>query len=201
DILEAGAAYGCSDSGAGERVLVEFVSANPTGPLHVGHGRGAAYGDCVARLLAATGYDVAREYYVNDAGRQMDILALSLYLRYLEAGGAALRYPEAAYRGDYIKDSAQRLRARDGARYEQPIDTLFADIPADAEQSGDKDAHVDALIERSRTLLGEATFRALLQFILDEQLADIEGDLSHFGVHFERWFSERSLVTEDLMDR
>src|SRR5699024_9964525 len=74
EILDSGPEYGRSDMGAGERVLVEFVSANPTGPLHVGHGRGAAYGDCVARLLDAAGYDVAREYYVNDAGRQMDIL-------------------------------------------------------------------------------------------------------------------------------
>ena len=201
DILTAGDAYGRSDSGAGEKVLVEFVSANPTGPLHVGHGRGAAYGDCVARLLDAVGHDVAREYYVNDAGRQMAILALSLYLRYLEHGGARLRYPQAAYRGDYVNDSAQRLRQRDGARYEQPVAALFADIPADAEQGGDKDAHVDALIERSQTLLGAATFRALLQFILDEQLADIEADLAHFRVQFERWFSERSLVTDDLMDK
>src|SRR5699024_10589933 len=174
---------------------------NPTGPLHVGHGRGAAYGDCVARLLDAAGYAVAREYYVNDAGRQMDILALSLYLRYLEAGGAELRYPGAAYRGDYVKESAQRLRDADGAKYEQPVTRLFADLSDDAEQNDDKDAHVDALIQRSRMLLGDDTFRQLLQFILDEQLAGIEDDLSHFGVQFDRWFSERSLVTDDLMDK
>src|SRR5699024_2843297 len=85
--------------------------------------------------------------------------------------------------------------------YEQSVTQLFAEVPADAEQGGDKDAHIDALIERSRTLLGEATFRTLLQFILDEQLAGIEDDLAHFGVHFDRWFSERSLVTDDLMDK
>lgn len=200
EILDAGDAYGHSDIGAGERVLVEFVSANPTGPLHVGHGRGAAYGDCVARLLNAAGYDVAREYYVNDAGRQMDILALSLYLRYLEADGRELRYPENAYRGDYVKESAQRLRASAGTKYLQPISALFADIAPDAEQGGDKDAHVDALIERSRSLLGRDSFLELLQFILDEQLADIEDDLSNFGVHYDRWFSERSLVTDDTVN-
>src|SRR5699024_1647670 len=86
-------------------------------------------------------------------------------------------------------------------RYEQPVAALFADIPVDAEQGGHKDAHGDALIERSQTLLGAATFHALLQFILDEQLADIEADLAHFRVQLERWFSDRSLVTDDLMDK
>src|SRR5699024_3108533 len=199
DILEAGAAFGRSDSGAGQRVLVEFVSANPTGPLHVGHGRGAAYGDCVARLLEATGHEVAREYYVNDAGRQMDILALSLYLRYLQAGGAALRYPQAAYHGDYVQTAAQRLRDTKGAQHERPVDELFDSVPADAAQDGDQDAHIDALTGNARRLLGADTFHSLLQFILDTQLSDIEADLAHFGVHFDRWFSERSLVTADNM--
>lgn len=199
DILDAGETYGRSTIGAGERVLVEFVSANPTGPLHVGHGRGAAYGDCVARLLDAAGYAVAREYYVNDAGRQMDILALSLYLRYLQTGGAELRYPQAAYRGDYVQTTAQRLRDRDATQYDRPVDALFGDVPADAANGGDKDAHIDGLIERARSLLGQDTFRALLTFILDNQISGIEADLVEFRVQFDRWFSERSLVTSDTV--
>src|SRR5690625_3239355 len=92
-VLETGEAYGRSDAGAGRKVLLEFVSANPTGPLHVGHGRGAAYGDSVAALLDAAGHAVTREYYVNDAGRQMDILAVSVWLRYLELHGGDIPFP------------------------------------------------------------------------------------------------------------
>ena len=88
-----GAAYGESRLGGGERVLLEFVSANPTGPLHVGHGRQAAYGATLANILTAAGFDVAREYYINDAGRQMDILAVSTWVRYLQLCGEALRFP------------------------------------------------------------------------------------------------------------
>ena len=108
-ILADGARYGESDEGAGRKVIVEFVSANPTGPLHVGHGRHAAYGDSVANLLAATGHDVHREYYVNDAGRQMDILAVSVWLRYLERCGETVAFPSNGYRGDYIRDIAADL--------------------------------------------------------------------------------------------
>ena len=110
-----GAAYGESTLGAGERVLVEFVSANPTGPLHVGHGRQAAYGATLANILAAVGYSVEREYYINDAGRQMDILAVSTWVRYLEACGESLPFPENGYRGDYVRPLAQRLRVAAGA--------------------------------------------------------------------------------------
>ncbi|MFA7388387.1 MAG: arginine--tRNA ligase, partial [Thiohalobacteraceae bacterium] len=99
DVLEQGARFGRSDLGAGRSVQVEFVSANPTGPLHVGHGRGAAYGAAVADLLEAVGYRVHREYYVNDAGRQMDILAASVYLRYLDLCGESFEFPSNGYKG------------------------------------------------------------------------------------------------------
>ena len=101
-ILALGDSYGRSTSGRGKSALVEFVSANPTGPLHVGHGRGAAYGATVANLLEAVGYRVAREYYVNDAGRQMEILAASTWLRYLEQCGERFDFPANGYRGDYL---------------------------------------------------------------------------------------------------
>ena len=109
-----GAKYGESTLGAGERVLLEFVSANPTGPLHVGHGRQAAYGATLANILRAVGFSVEREYYINDAGRQMDILAVSTWVRYLESYGEKLPFPENGYRGDYVRPLAQQLRASVG---------------------------------------------------------------------------------------
>ncbi len=110
DIHDRDDRFGSSDFGAGERVMVEFVSANPTGPLHVGHGRGAALGDGIARLLAFTGYDVQREYYINDSGRQIRTLGLSVFLRMEEEDGRAVDFPEDAYQGQYIRDLASRLR-------------------------------------------------------------------------------------------
>ena len=114
EILDADTAYGAVNIGQGQKFQVEFVSSNPTGPLHVGHGRGAAYGAAVADLLEAVGYDVHREYYVNDAGRQMDILATSVWLRYLELGGEEFDFPSNGYKGDYVQDIAATLRREGG---------------------------------------------------------------------------------------
>ncbi|MFL5090576.1 MAG: arginine--tRNA ligase, partial [Xanthobacteraceae bacterium] len=113
--IEAGAAFGRSDLGRGEKVNVEYVSANPTGPMHVGHGRGAVFGDALANLLAFAGYDVTREYYINDAGAQVDVLARSAYLRYREALGDEIGpIPEGLYPGDYLKPVGQALAAEHG---------------------------------------------------------------------------------------
>ncbi|MBT4812314.1 MAG: arginine--tRNA ligase, partial [Thiotrichales bacterium] len=108
-VFEQSSSYGKSQVGAGQKVLMEYVSANPTGPLHVGHGRGAAYGAATASLLKAAGYQVHREYYVNDAGRQMDILAASVWLRYLDLCGEEVTFPSNGYQGDYIWDIAATL--------------------------------------------------------------------------------------------
>ncbi len=117
-ILRAGTAFGDSQLGRGERVDVEFVSANPTGPMHVGHGRGAVVGDALAGLLAKSGFTVQREYYINDAGAQVDILARSTYLRYREALGEAIgTTPEDFYPGDYLIETAQALIVRDGRKW------------------------------------------------------------------------------------
>jgi arginyl-tRNA synthetase len=116
-VLKAGLSYGTSTTGQGQRVQVEFVSANPTGPLHVGHGRGAAFGATLANVLAAVGFTVTREFYVNDAGRQMDILALSTWLRYLELAGERVAFPQNAYQGTYIIDMAQQIFRAHGACY------------------------------------------------------------------------------------
>lgn len=191
-VLEAGADWGRGSQGAGLRVMVEFVSANPTGPLHVGHGRGAAYGDCVSRLLAFTGFDVTREYYINDAGRQMDILALSLWLRYLQACGEQLDFPGNAYQGDYVIEAAATLRAQRGDDLRIASDDVLA-AQADAESP---DVALDAMIARARDALGADEFLALLDIILTLQIDDIRDDLEQFRVGFDHWFSERGLVTE-----
>jgi len=195
-----GAAYGHSTLGGGERVLLEFVSANPTGPLHVGHGRQAAYGATLANILSAAGFRVEREYYVNDAGRQMDILAVSTWVRYLEACGEQLPFPQNGYRGDYVRPLAQQLRARVGARLRRDAALVLAGLPADA-PAGDKDAYIDALIARSRELIGTEGFQEVLQLSLSAMLADIRADLAEFGVHFEHWTSEHAFAASGAITR
>ena len=200
-ILTEGADFGRSTLGRRKKVQIEFVSANPTGPLHVGHGRGAAYGASLANVLDASGFDVAREYYVNDAGRQMDILALSAWLRYLELDGAGIEFPPNAYRGDYVHAMARALHERDGARYARPVSALLQGLP---DAAADPEAHLDALIARSKTLLG-AGYDDIHAYVLDQQLADCREDLTQFGVVFDTWYSERSLYdsgrVKDIIDR
>jgi arginyl-tRNA synthetase len=193
DILEQGERFGRSDAGKGKRIQVEFVSANPTGPLHVGHGRGAAYGAAVADLLEAVGYSVHREYYVNDAGRQMDILAASVYLRYLDLCGADVPFPANGYQGDYVWDIAATLHREHGDALQHPVAELCRDVPADEPDGGDKEAHIDGLIARTRTLLGEIRYRQVFDEGLTAILGNIHRDLEEFGVVYDDWFSERSL--------
>jgi arginyl-tRNA synthetase len=197
-ILAAGSRYGRAPRVGGEPVIVEFVSANPTGPLHVGHGRHAAYGDSVANLLDAAGHDVHREYYVNDAGRQMDILAVSVWLRYLQALGTELTFPSNGYRGDYILPIAGALAREAGDGLGRPVSAIFDGLPPDAPE-GDKDEHVDALIARMRELLGDEDYRRVHDLALNSILTDIRDDLEAFGVRFDNWFSERSLTDSGLV--
>lgn len=194
-VLAAGDEFGTTQAGAGQKVLLEYVSANPTGPLHVGHGRGAAYGATLANILQATGHKVEREYYVNDAGRQMDILATSVWLRYLADCGETFAFPSNGYKGDYIIDIAQQLRAEDAEQHRHSAEAVFADVPADAPEGGDKEQHIDALIVKAKTLLGDANYERVFQLALGSILDDIRQDLGEFGVHYDTWFSERSLVT------
>jgi arginyl-tRNA synthetase len=150
-IHSAGQQFGLSKIGAGKKVQVEFVSANPTGPLHVGHGRGAVYGSVVADLLAAVGFEVHREYYVNDAGRQMDILTTSIWLRYLEECGEVIPFPSNAYRGAYVRDIAATIHHNSQNEYRRPAELVMEDIPADEPAGGEKEKHIDALIDRAKT--------------------------------------------------
>ena len=196
-ILQCGVDYGKGGLGQNKKIQIEFVSANPTGPLHVGHGRGAAFGASLANILATAGFVVTREYYINDAGRQMDILALSTWLRYLEIAGLILTFPPNAYRGDYVCDMARQVFTRHGNEYTRDITQLFAGVP---DVVTDPEGHLDGLIANAKTLLG-SDYEYLHGFALNEQLADCRGDLAEFGVHFDHWFSERSLYDSGMVER
>lgn len=200
-IHEQGQAYGLSKVGLGKKIQVEFVSANPTGPLHVGHGRGAAYGSAVADLLEAVGFSVHREYYVNDAGRQMDILATSIWLRYQEECGERVLFPSNGYRGDYVREIAADIHRASANDYRRPAELVFENIPADEPQGGDKELHIDALIARTKTLLGPSLYRDFFQIGLDNILDDIRDDLKEFGVDYQEWFSERQLMDDGSVQK
>jgi len=206
-VLNEGENYGRSTQGGWQKVQVEFVSANPTGPLHVGHGRGAAYGASLATLLTFAGWDVTREYYVNDAGRQMDILGLSTWLRYLDQHGVAVPFPSNAYQGGYVRDMAAQMTVAHGDKYVRTADAVLAGTPgmpeagrADDEAKQQRDLHLDALIARAKELLGP-DWAYVHQHALSEQLADCRDDLEGFGVHFDVWFSEKALFDTGLVAR
>ncbi len=200
-VIEAGERYGHGEAGSRESVTVEFVSANPNGPLHIGHGRGAAYGASLANILEAFGHTVQREYYVNDAGRQMDILCVSVWLRYLELGGIGVRFPDNGYKGDYVIEIARGLRAAEGDRLRRSAIEISDGLPPDESDGGDKDTHIDALIARCKALLGEADYRIVFDAGLSWCLADIQQDLIEFGVRHDSYFSERSLITSGAITR
>ena len=206
-VLNEGENYGRSTQGGWQKVQVEFVSANPTGPLHVGHGRGAAYGASLATLLTFAGWDVTREYYVNDAGRQMDILGLSTWLRYLDQHGVAVPFPGNAYQGGYVRDMAAQMTVAHGDKYVRPAEAVLDGTPgmpdadrADDEAKQQRDLHLDALIARAKELLGP-DWAYVHQHALSEQLADCRDDLEGFGVHFDVWFSEKALFDTGLVAR
>ena len=200
-ILDEGREFGLSEVGAGQSVLVEYVSANPTGPLHVGHGRGAAYGSAVSNLLTAVGFKVHREYYVNDAGRQMDILAASVWLRYLEECGEVLAFPCNGYRGEYVRDIAADLLKQACSDYLHPAAKVMEGLPPDEPQGGDKEIHIDAVVARAKGLLGPEAYRHVFDAGLNSILDDIRQDLAEFGVEYEEWFSERGLDESKAVER
>ena len=196
DILNQGDDYGRNELGQNQLITVEYVSANPTGPLHVGHGRGAAFGDSLSRLLTFSGYQVHREYYFNDAGRQMDILALSVWLRYLEQLGIEINFPENCYQGEYIIDIAASIAVKFGNDFNRVIDEFF-----ETGQQADAELHLDQLIENMRASLGNENTRAVLDLVLEFQVKQIQDDLHEFRVDFDEWFSEGSLQTSGAIDK
>jgi arginyl-tRNA synthetase len=211
EAITAGDAYGRGVvQGRPLRVQVEFVSANPTGPLHVGHGRGAAYGASLASLLSFAGHEVTREYYINDAGRQMDILAVSTWLRYLELFDEYVPFPPNAYQGGYVREMAEQIRLAHGDRHVHPAEAVLAAAPPapprrddgayDAAEKEQLEQHLDGLIAAGRDLLGE-DWSYIHGHALNEQLAGCREDLEQFGVHFDHWFSERSLFDTGMVKK
>lgn len=195
--LKLADAYGRATKVSNPRILVEFVSANPTGPLHVGHGRLAAYGDSLARLLGAAGYPVKKEYYVNDAGRQMEILALSVLVRKLQKTTPELTMPSGGYQGDYIIDIANSLP---GDLATITPENLLSNVVID-DSDADKDRYLDALISNAQDAMGTEVFSQLRRFALNSILAGIREDMTDFGAEPDVWFSEESLSTDGSIDQ
>jgi arginyl-tRNA synthetase len=200
DVLRQKDRYGQLVPERREKITLEYVSANPTGPLHVGHGRGAAYGASLANILQAAGHSIQREYYVNDNGRQMDILATCVWLRYLELCGEPVDFPDNGYRGDYIYDIARIVRAEYGDKWRFGSLAIEDGLPPSISQGGNGEVHIDALIQRARTLLDETGYGIFFNAALDSILNDIKDDLSEFGVNFDVWFSERMLEESGAVD-
>ena len=200
-VLEQRKQFGKCNVGQGRSVLVEYVSANPTGPLHVGHGRGAAYGASVSNLLEEAGFKVAQEYYVNDAGRQMDILATSVWLRYLELCNEDFTFPSNGYKGDYVYAISEELKAEFGMTLQRPAFEVFAGVtPDEGQVDGDKEKHIDDLILKAKNILGVDHYEVVFKAAVDTILADIREDLSGFNVNFDNWFSEKSLMDSGVID-
>ena len=201
DIHTAGENFGKSNAANKEKVQIEFVSANPTGPLHVGHGRGAAYGATLASLMRAVGFEVDCEYYVNDAGRQMNILATSVWLRYLECHQINFSFPINGYKGEYIVDIANSIKSQHGDAFVFSSDEVFQGIADDEPAGGDKETHIDDLIERAKKLLGEDNYQIIFKAGLHSILDDIRQDLEAFGVPYDCWYSEQTLADRGLIKK
>ncbi|MGD9152710.1 MAG: arginine--tRNA ligase [Gammaproteobacteria bacterium] len=200
-ILNEKARFGAVNIGQGQKVHIEYVSANPTGPLHVGHGRGAAYGSSVANILSFTGYEVHREYYVNDAGRQMDILCISVWLRYLEACGEKIFFPLKGYQGHYVRDLARELKHQYGDKFQKQTKIIFEGIPTESKNDkASQEQRVDAIVARAKKLLDE-NYEIVFQFGKNRILDEIRDDLAEFDVIFDNWFSEQSLVQNKSIDQ
>ena len=183
--------YGKSQNKTKEKILLEFVSANPTGPLHVGHGRHAAYGATLGNILDAAGYSVKREYYVNDAGRQMDILCVSVIIRILEINTPDIVMPAAGYQGDYIGTIAASLNKK----INSSLIKVFVHLQNES-ASQDKEQFIDSLIKSAKDMLGLEEFNIIKKISLELIRSDIEEDLKEFGVTFDTWFSENSLAEQ-----
>ena len=177
-------------------ILLEFVSANPTGPLHVGHGRHAAYGATLGNILEAVGYKVHREYYVNDAGRQMDILCVSVIIRKLESKKFNISLPSSGYQGDYIREIARSIELKNEKNIAEKVIQLSV-----YDNEEEKEQHIDQIIFLAKEELGLNEFNAIKTLALESIRSDIEEDLREFDVIFDTWFSEHSLTEEGHIEK
>jgi len=173
-----------------ESVLIEYVSSNPTGPLHVGHGRGAAFGSVLASMLKAIGHQVDEEYYVNDQGRQTEILSLSVWLRYLEIFNQVSLFPNNCYQGAYIESLAKDLKKNKDKKY--CIENKIGKEVSQLLSLDLTEEELDSLIAKSKKVLKKG-FEEIKTFALESILQNIEGDLKAFGVEHNKWFKESSM--------
>lgn len=189
-ILKEKSDYGKNSVGNNLRVLIEFVSANPTGPLHVGHGRGAVFGDCLSNMLKESGYSVTKEYYVNDAGKQIDILVVSVLQRYHELIDNNFEFSyEDLYKGDYIWDIAAELHRNEGAKFQ--INSLI----------DYKNTNIDLYITKIKEVLSDKKFSYIKKLCINYVLENIKINLVEANIDFDSWFFESSLVEDKSLDR
>ena len=194
-ILSAGDQFGSQIQALPKRILIEFVSANPTGPLHVGHGRGAAFGSSLANLLEFSGHQVHREYYINDAGRQMDILAVSVWFRYLSEVGAPIPFPANGYQGEYVAEIADQLKQQFGKQFLRSEEEIFKEVT-----EKDEEKQIDDLIRNAKILL-DRDYQIVFDAGLNTILEDIRIDLAEFRVEYDEWFSERQLSRKGTIEK
>ena len=201
-ILQQKETFGTSNLGQDRKVILEYVSANPTGPLHVGHGRGTAIGATLANILKSQGYNVYQEYYVNDAGRQMNILAASVYLRYVELfDGQKHAFPENGYKGAYVFDIASKIKDKHKDEFYFGEQFNLKGLPEDDTEAPGKEIYIDAVIGRVKEAIGTDGFATIHAFGLHEVLEDIKNDLSEFGVEFDNYFSEKTLLDDGSIEK
>ena len=187
-IIDKQSGFGSQDPGSKESILLEFVSSNPTGPLHVGHGRHAAFGDSLAKLLKKAGHLVETEYYINDAGRQIDILALSVLIEGINLSGGKITPPKACYQGQYIKGIAKSINKKQLVS----IDNLS--LTKIGTKDLDEDEEIDVLVSAAKDSMGVDAFEKVTEVVCQHVLQTIKKDLSDFGVEYDHWFSEKNMI-------
>ena len=194
-IINKQSGFGSQDPGSKESILLEFVSSNPTGPLHVGHGRHAAFGDSLSKLLKKAGHLVETEYYINDAGRQTDILALSVLIEGVNLSGGKIRPPKACYQGQYIKDIAKSINKK------QFVDINNLSLTKTDTKDLDEDEEVDALVSTAKDSMGGDAFEKVTELVCQYVLQTIKKDLSDFGVEYDHWFSEKHMLKASTINK
>ena len=193
-IIEQEGNYGSFPANSKASILLEFVSSNPTGPLHVGHGRHAAYGDSLAKILRKAGHTVSCEYYINDSGRQIDILVLSVLVALMNKEESLLTVPNACYQGSYIGSLTEVIP-------KQAITEINKLSLSDLKvKEADDDSEADALISIIKDSIGESVFEKITGTVVDKMLKVIKSDLSNFGVEFDHWFSEKTMIKDSKID-
>ena len=194
-IIDKQSGFGSQDPGSKESILLEFVSSNPTGPLHVGHGRHAAFGDSLAKLLKKAGHLVETEYYINDAGRQIDILALSVLIEGVNLSGGKITPPKACYQGQHIKGIAKSINKK------QLVSINNLSLTKIGTKDLDEDEEIDVLVSAAKDSMGVDAFEKVTEIVCQHVLQTIKKDLSDFGVEYDHWFSEKNMIKASQINK